>query len=70
MNTETILKNAAVAGNIIFILWGLYNAIDERFKGTLPEKFSYAGLTGLLVLNSFLLLLKRKKPMANSRCDN
>jgi len=55
------LKYAVIAGNIIFILWILYNGIDEGFKGTMVELFSAVGLIGLLALNSILLLLKVKK---------
>jgi len=51
-NNLTVL---AIAGNIIFILWILYNGINEGFVGTLPEKVSYIGLMGLLAVNSILL---------------
>ena len=54
-----LLKYAAIAGNIIFILWILFNGINEGFKGTLVEKFSYAGLIGLLAINSILLGSRR-----------
>ncbi|MGI8950904.1 MAG: hypothetical protein ACR2FN_04885 [Chitinophagaceae bacterium] len=54
----SLLRYSAIIGNIIFLLWGLFNAIDEGFKGTLPEKFSYVGLSVLLIINSFLLLNK------------
>lgn len=49
----------AVIGNIFFILWILYNGINEGFEGTLPEKISYITLMGLLALNSILLFLKK-----------
>jgi hypothetical protein len=51
-----LLKFAAVAGNILFILWILYNGINEGFEGTLLEKLSFVGLMILLALNSILLL--------------
>lgn len=51
-----LLKYAAIVGNIIFILWILYNAINEGFKGTLLEIVSSMGLIGLLAINSILLL--------------
>ena len=54
------LKIAAVTGNILFMLWITYNGINESFSGTLPEKVSYIGLMILLILNSYLLLRKRK----------
>lgn len=52
------LRYAAVGGNILFILWVLFNAMDEGFQGTLPEKFSMVGLILLLTLNSLFLLNK------------
>lgn len=51
---------AALAGNVLFILWILFNGMNEGFQGTLPEKASYAGLMGLLAINSFLLLRSRR----------
>lgn len=52
------LKVLAVAGNALFILWMLYNGIDEGFRATAYQLMSYIGLTGLLVLNSVLLFYK------------
>jgi len=57
----TLLKYVAIAGNIIFILWIIYNGINEGFEGTTPEIISYLGLIGLLVVNSILLLFKSEK---------
>jgi hypothetical protein len=53
-----LLKYVVITGNIIFILWILYNGFSEGFKGTLVHIFSYAGLIGLLTINSILLLFK------------
>jgi hypothetical protein len=63
MSTKLIslLRYAAIAGNIFFILWVSFNAMDEGFKGTLPEKISYVVLMGLLITNCFLLLTKFSK---------
>lgn len=47
---------AAVAGDILFMLWITYNGIQEHFRGTVFEKISYIGLMGLLAINSFLIL--------------
>ncbi len=61
MDKTTIInlfKYLAVAGNLLFILWITYNGINEGFKGTLIQIFSYIGLSLLLVLNSVLLLRK------------
>ena len=53
-----ILKYCAVAGNVLFILWMLYNGMDEGFRATPYQLASYLGLTLLLLLNSVLLLQK------------
>ena len=57
----SLLRYGAIGGNVLFILWVSYNAIDEGFRGTLPEKFSYVGLMGLLLTNCFLLITKFKQ---------
>ena len=56
----SLLRIAAIAGNVVFILWITYNGIDEGFKGTLPEIASYIGLTSLLILNIVLLSVKKE----------
>jgi hypothetical protein len=56
-----ILTILAVIGNVLFILWILYNGISEGFQGTLLEKISYLGLMVLLAVNSFLLLSGKDK---------
>lgn len=56
-----LLSRAAVAGNILFVLWILYNGINEGFQGTLIEKVSYITLTALLATNAFLLLRGRRQ---------
>ncbi|HZQ30013.1 MAG TPA: hypothetical protein VFA93_02970 [Patescibacteria group bacterium] len=53
------LKIVAVSGNILFILWMSFNAIDEAFKGTIYQKISYVGLVSLLLLNIFLLFRRK-----------
>ena len=58
-NAVKFLKLIALFGNILFILWVSYNAIDEGFGGTGPEKASYVGLMILLILNSWLILRKK-----------
>ena len=49
----------AVAGNALFILWILYNAIDSGFRGTPPEIASAIALVALLVLDSALVVGRR-----------
>jgi hypothetical protein len=51
---------AALAGNILFMLWISYNGISEHFRGTVYEKLSYISLMVLLAINSILVLRKRK----------
>jgi len=53
------LKYLAIAGNFVFILWVTFNGIDEGFRGTVYQKFSYIGLLTLLTLNIVLLLRKK-----------
>lgn len=57
-NLSRILKYCAVAGNALFILWMLYNGMDEGFRATPYQLASYLGLTLLLLLNSVLLFQK------------
>jgi len=52
----TLLKYGAIAGNILFVLWVTFNAIDSGFSGTVYEKISYVALMALLVTNCFLLI--------------
>jgi hypothetical protein len=53
-----LLTWAALAGNILFMLWVSYNGIHEHFRGTVYQKISYIGLMGLLAINCFLILRK------------
>jgi hypothetical protein len=55
-----LLSIAAIAGNVLFVLWILFNGINEGFKGTRVEKVSFISLMGLLVINAFLLIRNRK----------
>ena len=50
----------ALAGNVIFALWIMYNAIDDGFRGTIPEKVSSIGLIGLLAINSYMVLTRTR----------
>jgi hypothetical protein len=51
----------AVTGNVVFILWILYNGINEGFKGTWIERVSYLALIMLLAINSFLILGRKRQ---------
>ena len=56
-----LLKDAAISGNVLFILWTLFNAMDEEFNGRLLGKLSAIGFEGLLIINSFLLIKQAQK---------
>ncbi len=56
-----MLSLLAIAGNVLFVLWILYNGINESFQGTTIEKISYVTLMGLLAVNAFLLIRNRKR---------
>jgi hypothetical protein len=56
MRKQDLLRYAVIAGNILFVLWILYNGISEGFRGTRHEVLSYIGLIVLLVLNSLFLI--------------
>ena len=53
-----LFKYAAIAGNVLFVLWILANGIYESFSGTPIEVVSYIGLILLLMLNTVLLYRK------------
>lgn len=46
----------AIAGNVLFIFWIMFNAMDKGFKGSLPEKISFFAIIVLLAANAILLL--------------
>ncbi len=60
MNLSTLLKYLAIFGNGLFILWMLYNGMDEGWRATPIQLANYIGLTVLLLLNSFLILRRDK----------
>lgn len=53
----TLLRYAAISGNVFFILWMLFNGINEGFKATSAEKITYLSMFVLLAINSILLIL-------------
>jgi len=55
------LKCVAVFLDVLYILWILYNGIDEGFKATLVMTVVPLGLVVLLILNIILLRQKRAK---------
>ena len=60
-----LLSLAAIAGNILFTLWILFNGINEGFQGTAVEKISNVTLMGLLMVNAFLLIRNRRQQSRN-----
>ncbi len=58
MKPITVLKALALAGNGLFILWMLYNGIDEGFRASAYQLASYVGLSLLLLFNSVLLFVR------------
>ncbi len=58
MHTE--LRSLALLGNVLFILWIAWNAMDERAQGIRPvEAIALTSLVILLGLNIFLLSRKK-----------
>jgi hypothetical protein len=55
------LRWIALAGNVLFILWVLYNGIDEGFRGSRPEIASMIALVALLALDSALIVSRRDR---------
>lgn len=51
-----LLSWAALAGNILLILWLSYNAIKEHFGGTIRENVIALFAVGVLATNAFLIL--------------
>ncbi len=62
----SFLRYAAIVGNVVFLLWILFNGINEGFKAPLAEKFYYVGVMGLLAINSFCLLSRTKEVVQQS----
>jgi len=50
------LRNIAIGVNALYILWMIYNGIDEGFQAaSIVQLVSAIGMICLLVLNIFLL---------------
>jgi hypothetical protein len=56
-----LLSLLAITGNIVFVLWILYNGMHESFQGRTIEKISYITLMGLLGVNAYLLIRNRRQ---------
>ena len=63
-NNPTIngfLRSIAIFGNMVYVLWILYNGINEGFRANLVSIVSYVGLICLLILNIYLLSKRQRK---------
>jgi len=59
-NFYKLLRYAALFGDVVYILWLLYNGIDEGFKGiNTVQGLAATGMILLLILNIALLNNKR-----------
>lgn len=55
------LQNIAIAANILYFLWMIYNGIDEGFQaGSIVQLVAIIGMICLLLLNIFLLSKSRQ----------
>jgi len=55
------LRYAAVAGNVVYLLWIIRNGIEQGFRGRPVEVVSWVGLLVLLILNAALLWHRQVK---------
>lgn len=55
-----LISYSAIAGNILFVLFILYNGINEGFKAPIGEMFYYISVMVLLVINIILLITRYK----------
>lgn len=59
---KSALTLLSIIGNILFILWILYNGMNEGFVATGMEKIRYLGMVVILALNVILLGTRKKEP--------
>jgi hypothetical protein len=52
------LRAILIAGNLLYVLWIVYNAIDAGFSARPVEVAASCGLLVLLFMNSIFLLRK------------
>ena len=55
------LQYIAIAGNVLFLLFFLHNAIDEGTGNNPVQTVAEIGMTILLILNLLVLLLPKKR---------
>lgn len=59
---KSALTLLAIIGNILFILWILYNGMNEEFAATRMEKIRYLGMVVILAINVILLGTHKRQP--------
>lgn len=52
---RTYLSYAAIAGDVLFVAWLLFNGMDEGWNASPVQLASYLVLIALLALNAVLL---------------
>ncbi len=55
------LRYLVIIGNGVFVLWILYNGMEEGFKANPVQIVSYLSLIFLLILNTFFLFRSQSK---------
>lgn len=72
MSLPKILLMIALPGNAIYLIWVIFNGINDGFDATPFQKMSYFGLLTLLVINLVLLSSKDKhyRVQAKSRAKS
>ena len=60
-----LVRYAVICGNVLIVLWMLFNGIHEGFKATLAEKIIYLSMFVLLAINSMLLFSNKIQQTAD-----
>lgn len=50
-----LFRYAVICGNVLIVLWMLFNGIHEGFKASAAEKFIYLSMLVLLAINTMFL---------------
>jgi hypothetical protein len=58
---RTVLRYAAIAGDVLYLLWIVRNGFEDGFRAGPVALVSWIGLLGLLVLNAVLLWSGRER---------
>jgi DMSO/TMAO reductase YedYZ heme-binding membrane subunit len=63
------LRYLAIVGNLVFLLWVLYNGINEGFRATPVQFASYFGVMALFVVNAAILALDGRRDVLDARAE-